>query len=59
MARPILFGVLIIIAVYLPIFTLEGLEGKMFQPMAITVCSAIFGSLLLSFTAVRSPRRSS
>ncbi len=51
-ARPILFGVLIIVAVYLPIFTLEGLEAKMFQPMAITVCSAILGSLLLSLTAV-------
>jgi cobalt-zinc-cadmium resistance protein CzcA len=51
-ARPILFGVLIIIAVYLPIFTLEGLEGKMFRPMAITVCSALLGSLLLSLTAV-------
>ncbi|MGE3842463.1 MAG: efflux RND transporter permease subunit [Vicinamibacterales bacterium] len=51
-ARPILFGVLIIVAVYVPILTLEGLEGKMFQPMAITVCSAILGSLLLSLTAV-------
>ncbi len=51
-ARPILFGVLIIIAVYLPIFTLQGLEGKMFKPMAVTVCSAILGSLLLSLTAV-------
>ncbi len=51
-ARPVLFGVLIIIAVYLPIFTLEGLEGKMFRPMAITVCSALFGSLLLSLTGV-------
>ncbi len=51
-ARPILFGVLIIIAVYLPIFTLEGLEGKMFRPMAITVCSAILGALILSLTAV-------
>jgi heavy metal efflux system protein len=51
-ARPVLFGVLIIIAVYLPIFTLEGLEGKMFRPMAITVCSALLGSLLLSLTAV-------
>ena len=51
-ARPVLFGVMIIIAVYLPIFTLEGLEGKMFRPMAITVCSAIFGALLLSLTAV-------
>jgi heavy metal efflux system protein len=51
-ARPILFGVLIIIAVYLPIFTLEGLEGKMFRPMAITVCSAIFGALLLALAGV-------
>jgi cobalt-zinc-cadmium resistance protein CzcA len=51
-ARPILFGVLIIVAVYLPIFTLEGLEGKMFRPMAITVCSAILGALLLALTAV-------
>ncbi|MBI3248425.1 MAG: efflux RND transporter permease subunit [Deltaproteobacteria bacterium] len=51
-ARPVLFGVLIIVAVYLPIFTLEGLEGKMFRPMAITVCSAILGSLVLSLTAI-------
>jgi len=51
-ARPVLFGVLIIIAVYLPIFTLQGLEGKMFRPMAITVCSAIFGSLVLSLTVI-------
>ncbi|MGE3275012.1 MAG: efflux RND transporter permease subunit [Vicinamibacterales bacterium] len=51
-ARPVLFGVLIIIAVYLPIFTLEGLEGKMFRPMAITVCSALLGSLILSLTGV-------
>ena len=42
-ARPVLFGVLIIVAVYVPVFTLEGLEGKMFRPMAITVCSAILG----------------
>jgi len=47
-ARPIIFGVLIIIAVYLPIFTLQDLEGRMFRPMAITVCSALFGSLLLA-----------
>ena len=51
-ARPVLFGVLIILAVYLPIFTLEGLEGKMFRPMAITVCSAILGALVLSLTVV-------
>jgi heavy metal efflux system protein len=43
--RPISFAVGIIIAVYLPILFLEGLEGKMFRPMAITVCSALVGSL--------------
>jgi len=51
-ARPILFGVVIIIAVYLPIFTLQGMEGRMFRPMAITVCSALLGSLILALTAV-------
>jgi len=51
-ARPILFGVLIIVAVYLPIFTLEGLEGKLYRPMAITVCSAVLGALVLALTAV-------
>ncbi|MEZ5351762.1 MAG: CusA/CzcA family heavy metal efflux RND transporter [Bryobacteraceae bacterium] len=51
-ARPILFGVAIIIAVYLPIFLLEGLEGRMFRPMAITVCSALVGSLALALFAV-------
>src|SRR5579883_3158981 len=51
-ARPIVFAVAIIIAVYMPIFFLEGLEGRMFRPMAITVCSALFGSLLLSLTVV-------
>jgi len=51
-ARPILFGVAIIIAVYLPIFLLEGLEGRMFRPMAITVCSALTGSLLLALFVV-------
>jgi heavy metal efflux system protein len=51
-ARPIVFGVAIIIAVYLPIFTLQGLEGRMFRPMAITVCCALLGSLMLALTAV-------
>jgi cobalt-zinc-cadmium resistance protein CzcA len=51
-ARPILFGVAIIIAVYLPILTLQRLEGRMFRPMAITVCSALLGSLLLALTVV-------
>jgi heavy metal efflux system protein len=51
-ARPILFGVLIIIAVYVPIFTLQGMDGRMFRPMAITVCSALVGSLLFAITLV-------
>jgi cobalt-zinc-cadmium resistance protein CzcA len=51
-ARPITFGVAIIIAVYIPIFFLEGLEGRMFRPMAITVCSALLGSLILALTVV-------
>src|SRR6202171_1665911 len=51
-AHPILFGVAIIIAVYFPVFTLQGLEGRMFRPMAITVCSALLGSLILALTAV-------
>jgi cobalt-zinc-cadmium resistance protein CzcA len=51
-ARPMSFGVAIIIAVYLPILFLEGLEGRMFRPMAVTVCSALFGSLLLALTVI-------
>jgi cobalt-zinc-cadmium resistance protein CzcA len=51
-ARPITFGVLIIIAVYLPIFALQGLEARMFFPMALTVCCALAGSLLLTMTLV-------
>jgi heavy metal efflux system protein len=51
-ARPMTFGVGIIIAVYMPIFFLEGLEGRMFRPMAFTVCSALFGALLLALVAV-------
>ena len=50
--RPIVFGVCIIIAVYVPIFTLQGLEGRMFTPMAFTVCVAVLGSLLLALTYV-------
>jgi cobalt-zinc-cadmium resistance protein CzcA len=50
--RPIVFGVCIIIAVYLPIFTLQGLEGRMFTPMAFTVCVAVLGSLLIALTYV-------
>ncbi len=51
-ARPIVFGIAIIIAVYLPILSLEGLEGRMFRPMAITVCCALLGSLALALTVV-------
>src|SRR5438132_482658 len=50
--RPMTFAVVIIIAVYLPILFLQGLEGRMFRPMAITVCTALFGSLLLALTLV-------
>lgn len=51
-ARPIIFGVLIIISVYLPILTLQSLEGRMFRPMAVTVVSALMGSLLLALFVV-------
>jgi cobalt-zinc-cadmium resistance protein CzcA len=51
-ARPVLFGVSIIVAVYLPIFTLGGMEGRMFRPMAFTVVVAVLGSLLLALTFV-------
>jgi cobalt-zinc-cadmium resistance protein CzcA len=51
-SRPIVFGVAIIIAVYMPIFFLEDLEGRMFRPMAITVCAALLGSLVFALTVV-------
>ncbi|WP_417734858.1 efflux RND transporter permease subunit [Rosistilla oblonga] len=47
---PTMFGELIIMIVYLPILTLEGVEGKMFRPMALTVIFALAGSMLLSMT---------
>lgn len=50
--RPALFGVFIITAVYLPIFALEGVEGKMFHPMAITVVIALLSAMVLSVTFV-------
>ena len=50
--RPALFGVFIITAVYLPIFALTGVEGKMFHPMAITVVIALSCAMLLSVTFV-------
>jgi cobalt-zinc-cadmium resistance protein CzcA len=48
--RPTLFGELIIMIVYLPILTLEGVEGKLFRPMALTVLFALAGSMVLSLT---------
>ena len=50
--KPIVFGIVIIIAVYLPLFALEGLEARMFRPMALTVCCALIGSLLLTLLLV-------
>ncbi|MBA8682122.1 efflux RND transporter permease subunit [Stenotrophomonas tumulicola] len=50
--RPSLFGLGIITAVYLPIFALTGVEGKMFHPMAITVVLALTGAMLLCLTFV-------
>ena len=51
-ARPTLFGVSIIMAVYLPILTLAGIEGKMFRPMAEVVLYVLAGALVLAFTFV-------
>ncbi|HWE34963.1 MAG TPA: CusA/CzcA family heavy metal efflux RND transporter [Isosphaeraceae bacterium] len=49
--KPVVFGVAIITMVHLPILALQGVEGKMFRPMALTVIFALTGSLLLSLTA--------
>ncbi len=51
-ARPVLFGVSIIAIVYFPILTLQGIEGKMFRPMALTVFLALAGSLLFTLTLI-------
>ncbi|MFJ5382274.1 CusA/CzcA family heavy metal efflux RND transporter [Cupriavidus sp. CER94] len=50
--RPLVFGQLIIMIVYVPIFALTGVEGKMFHPMAMTVVVALLGALILSVTFV-------
>lgn len=50
--RPSVFGQVIIMIVYLPILTLEGVEGKLFRPMALTVIFALLGSLILSLTVI-------
>ena len=50
--QPSVFGVIIILIVYVPIFALTGVEGKMFHPMAFTVVTALLSALILSVTAV-------
>lgn len=50
--RPLIFGQLIIMVVYLPIFALSGVEGKMFHPMAFTVVIALIGAMILSLTFI-------
>jgi cobalt-zinc-cadmium resistance protein CzcA len=51
-ARPVIFAILIIIVVFLPLFSLEQMEGKMFRPLALTMCFAMLGSLLAALTIV-------
>ena len=51
-ARPVIFAILIIIVVFIPLFTLESMEGKMFKPLALTICLALMGSLLVTLTIV-------
>ena len=50
--RPLLYGQFIIMVVYLPVFALSGVEGKMFHPMAFTVVTALLGAMILSITFV-------
>lgn len=51
-ANPVAFAILIIIVVFLPLFSLEGLEGKLFKPMAFNISFAMAGSLLLTLTII-------
>jgi cobalt-zinc-cadmium resistance protein CzcA len=51
-AAPVVSGILIIIIVFLPLLTLQGLEGKLFTPVALTIVFALSGSLILSLTVI-------
>jgi cobalt-zinc-cadmium resistance protein CzcA len=51
-ARPVVFAILIIIIVFLPLFSLQQMEGKMFRPLALTMCFAMLGSLLVALTII-------
>ena len=53
-ARPITFAILILVVVFFPVLTLQGVEGKMFRPMAYTMCFALIGSLIVAILAVPS-----
>lgn len=64
-AQPIVFAILIVVLVFIPLFTLQGVEGKMFRPLAYTVSLAMFGSLIYALVAapvfsallMRAPKR--
>ncbi|MDP0496070.1 MAG: CusA/CzcA family heavy metal efflux RND transporter [Verrucomicrobiota bacterium JB024] len=64
-AQPITFAILIVVLVFIPLFTLQGVEGKMFRPLAYTVALAMFGSLIYALVGapvystllMRKPRR--
>ena len=51
-ARPIVFSILIIVLVFIPLLTLEGMEGRMFKPLALTMVFAMLGSLIVAMTIV-------
>src|SRR5690606_11716228 len=51
-ANPVAFAILIIIVVFLPLFSLEGLEAKLFKPMAFNISFAMAGSLILTLTLI-------
>lgn len=51
-ARPVIFAILIIVIVFVPLLTLQGHEGKMFRPLALSMCYAVLGSLAVAFTVV-------
>ena len=55
--RPVFYAIAIIITAYLPIFTLQRVEGKLFRPMAWTVAFALLGALLYSMIFAPAPRK--
>jgi len=51
-AKPVIFAILIIMVVFVPLFSLQAMEGKMFKPLALTICFALMGSLVSTLTIV-------